>query len=108
MLRKLFMVLVTVPFLLLGGCKAVLEKGDADGSYIKAGVVIDPFKGKRADPTATSCGRAKLTLENGQEYDGEAFDEDDDGKPDKFLPDADQKTWFGVTDGRTWYDMKLE
>lgn len=108
MLRKLFMALVAVPFLLLGGCKGILEAGTADGNYVKAAVEIDPFKGKRADPNATSCGRAKLTLEKGQEFDGEAFDTDNDGQPDKFLPDEGQKTGFGVTDGRTWYEMKLE
>lgn len=54
-----------------------------------------------------SLGRGTAEFEDGTKLEGEFFDTDDDGKADKFKPDANQgeDSEYGTTNGTDWYDI---
>jgi hypothetical protein len=109
MLRPLMMCVLSVGLLALGACTATADitHGDTEAHFK---VDVDP-KGKPADDDATSIGRGRVTIDKtGEEFEGEFYDTDHDGTPDKFKPDAGQKSRYslgGKTDGENWHDVEV-
>lgn len=59
---------------------------------------------------ANSLGEASVEMEDGTVFEGEAFDTDGDGQPDRFKPHKGQKgesdKYKGETNGTDWYEFK--
>ena len=108
MLKQIMIGAACVSTLFLGSCKATLSVTDSDGSTMKYEGEIDPWGGEPADRTATSLGRGTAVMEDGTELEGEFFDTNGDGQPDKFKPDAGQSSdsVSGETNGDDWYDIE--
>ncbi len=106
MLRQLGIIVASLVTLGLGSCKATATYTDGDES-VSLEVDVDPRR-KPADDDATSLGRGTVVLdETGEEFEGEFFDTDNDGAPDKFKPDKGQgsNNAKGETNGSDWHDI---
>jgi len=93
----------------MGACKATADITHGD-TQVNLEVDVDP-KGKPSDDDATPIGRGTITLdETGEQFKGEFFDTDEDGAPDKFKPDAGQRSRYslgGKTDGKKWHEVEV-
>lgn len=107
MLRNLTLLLVSLGTLALAACKF-------SGTYTKGRETVsvsgevDPRSGEQADSDAKPLGKGTITMdETGETFEGEFFDTDGDGKPDKFKPEKGQTSggMKGETNGTDWYDV---
>lgn len=109
MLKRTFLILLTLCLFIFVGCKCTV-KYDGPLGEIEATGELDTGSGTPADDSGTSMGRGEVTMENGDVLEGELFDTDGDGKPDKFKPDAGQSGSgaAGETNGTDWFDIELD
>ncbi len=108
MWKQVLMILMSVSLLTLGSCQAGFKLWVGDRS-LEGTVGITPFP---ASDDATSLGRGTCTLDKtGDTFEGEFFDTDGDGEPDKFKPDKGQGSKRyngGETNGTDWHEVKVE
>jgi hypothetical protein len=108
MLRQLALVLFSVCLFSLAACRASVKVTTPAGEW-GAEVDIDISGAQPVPDDAKPLGDATLTLDDGSEVKGKAYDTDGDGVPDKFAPNGGQKgasPGDGGT-GRVWYDMDV-
>ncbi|MDF1799793.1 MAG: hypothetical protein P1V81_11505 [Planctomycetota bacterium] len=107
MIARMTMAAACSALLLLGACKAEAKYTNADGEEYAASAEIDPFGGSEADPGAVSMGTGTVTLDGGDVYEGDFYDLDGDGQPDKFKPKkaGDGEGSARKPDGETWFDL---
>ncbi len=108
MLQRMLLILVSLSLFILVGCQ-VTAHVEAPGISVDYEGTLDENSGQPDDGSGTSLGRGTVTMENGDTLEGEFFDTDGDGKPDKFKPDAGQSGSgaYGETNGTDWYDVDL-